>query len=304
MGEVVQLGQHRQTGPRTERGKRRSSMNALRHGAHARSTIIAGIEDPAEFEALFRAVVAFHDIEDPVTLLAAERLISVAWRLRRVRRIEAEKLSKKAAQYTRDCEKLEALRQDLMRFTAWLVALPSPTDDGLVEPQAVSSMVELTRFCLDGHEDVTFGTKRLDRMMRSNRRIRTCTVLDALDEALDALRPTQFAGVTPGTLVASADDLIETLVAAVATWAKSASKEIEELEQHVARSLIGSLELNWQDERSLSEAERRLDSQFTRALHDFHAARAAAEQPFSSSTAEKRRLPVASGSGSALPDRG
>ena len=42
------------TGPRTEAGKRRSAMNAIKHGMTARIAMLPG-EDPAEFEELRRS---------------------------------------------------------------------------------------------------------------------------------------------------------------------------------------------------------------------------------------------------------
>ena len=76
------------TGPRTEVGKRRSSLNALRHGLTARSAVLP-TEDAVAYETHCRA---FHDEYQPATptetQLVAE-LADTSWRLRRIALLEA-----------------------------------------------------------------------------------------------------------------------------------------------------------------------------------------------------------------------
>jgi hypothetical protein len=82
------LNARRSSGPRTQEGKGRARMNALRHGLTAKSIVI-GDEDPKEFEDL-RAKLE-HDLQ-PKTALEGElleRLAGLLWRLRRIPAIEA-----------------------------------------------------------------------------------------------------------------------------------------------------------------------------------------------------------------------
>ena len=76
-------------GPKTERGKARSKMNALRHGLSAQAILIEG-EDPRQFQAL-RAGLE-RDFAPDTTLARefVEYLAGILWRLRRVLRLEAE----------------------------------------------------------------------------------------------------------------------------------------------------------------------------------------------------------------------
>jgi hypothetical protein len=86
--EANRLNARRSSGPRTQEGKRRARMNALRHGLTAKNIVI-GDEDPKEFEDL-RAKLE-HDLQ-PKTALEGElleRLAGLLWRLRRVPAIEA-----------------------------------------------------------------------------------------------------------------------------------------------------------------------------------------------------------------------
>lgn len=77
----------RSTGPRTPKGKARSSLNAIRHGALSARSLLPW-EDPEELEELRRG---FARALQPVGALETElveRLVSSAWRRRRVERVE------------------------------------------------------------------------------------------------------------------------------------------------------------------------------------------------------------------------
>jgi hypothetical protein len=86
--EANRLNARRSSGPRTQEGKKRARMNALRHGLTAKDIVI-GDEDPKEFEDL-RAKLE-HDLQPKTTLEGEllERLAGLLWRLRRVPSIEA-----------------------------------------------------------------------------------------------------------------------------------------------------------------------------------------------------------------------
>ena len=81
------------TGPRTEQGKRSSSMNALRHGLTAQHVTVFD-ETEADFRRFHRQLIRVLRPEGAMEAQLAERAIVCAWRLRRVYRIETGMFSK------------------------------------------------------------------------------------------------------------------------------------------------------------------------------------------------------------------
>lgn len=78
------------TGPRTEPGKQRSSLNALRHGLTAQTAVLP-TEDP---EAYQRHIQQFLDEYAPATeTQLVHEIANTAWRLNRIPFLEAELLS-------------------------------------------------------------------------------------------------------------------------------------------------------------------------------------------------------------------
>ena len=80
------------TGPRTDSGKQRSSLNALRHGLTAASAVLPS-EDRAAFDAHRRG---FFDEYQPVTATETQlvqELADTAWRLNRIPLLEAQLFS-------------------------------------------------------------------------------------------------------------------------------------------------------------------------------------------------------------------
>ncbi len=81
------------TGPRSEAGKQRSSLNALRHGLTARTAVLAA-EDPSAFE---RHCRQFLDEYKPATATETQlvqELVDTSWRLNRIPRLEADVLNR------------------------------------------------------------------------------------------------------------------------------------------------------------------------------------------------------------------
>jgi len=81
------------TGPRTEAGKQRSSLNSLRHGLTAH-TVVLPSEDPAQYETLRRQ---FFDEYQPATSTETQlvqELIDTAWRLNRIPLLETDLLAR------------------------------------------------------------------------------------------------------------------------------------------------------------------------------------------------------------------
>jgi hypothetical protein len=82
------LNSRSSTGPRTDCGKRRSRLNAMRHGLTA-ETLIDVFEDPAAYRALQRAIYADYHPRSNFELQLVGRLVSLLWRLRRATAIES-----------------------------------------------------------------------------------------------------------------------------------------------------------------------------------------------------------------------
>jgi hypothetical protein len=94
--EKSNLGARYSTGPRTEGGKRRSRLNAIKHGLLCRDLILEG-ENRADFQNLHRALI--NDLRPQGTLqnLLVERLAMLFWRLRRVIAAETAIISRSPA---------------------------------------------------------------------------------------------------------------------------------------------------------------------------------------------------------------
>src|SRR3974390_1294151 len=70
------------TGPTTQEAKERSRCNAVRHGLTA-ETVIADLEDAADYQAFEAAVIADYDAQTAVERELVLRLASGLGRLRR-----------------------------------------------------------------------------------------------------------------------------------------------------------------------------------------------------------------------------
>ena len=79
----------RSTGPRSEDGRRASSLNALKHGLRSQLTVIPG-ENQADFDALFDAFAEEAAPETARDLAAVRKIAACEWRLRRIAALEAE----------------------------------------------------------------------------------------------------------------------------------------------------------------------------------------------------------------------
>jgi hypothetical protein len=76
------------TGPRTESGRRVSSMNALKHGLTARQVTVFD-ERPEVFDRFYRELMLSLRPDGLMEVQLAERIAINAWRLRRAYRVES-----------------------------------------------------------------------------------------------------------------------------------------------------------------------------------------------------------------------
>jgi len=77
------------TGPRSPEGKAAIRFNALKTGIHAQSQVIPG-EDAAELEALTEDYRRQFPPESPVEVFLVDEMVAADWKLRRLRKIEAQ----------------------------------------------------------------------------------------------------------------------------------------------------------------------------------------------------------------------
>ena len=77
------------TGPRTEAGKLRSSLNAMRHGLTARTAVLPS-EDPAAFECHCRHFIEQNQPANAIEAQLVQELADTSWRLNRIPLVEAE----------------------------------------------------------------------------------------------------------------------------------------------------------------------------------------------------------------------
>jgi hypothetical protein len=81
----------RSTGPRTTRGKKTVSRNALKHGLLAREVVITGgdgEESQQEFDALLARLQKHYRPSGAMEEMLVERIVTCWWRLARVQRAE------------------------------------------------------------------------------------------------------------------------------------------------------------------------------------------------------------------------
>jgi hypothetical protein len=81
----------RSTGPKTDDGKRRSRVNAVRHGLTA-ETVVGSLEDAEDYKAFEAAIISDYCAETAVARELVLRLASLLWRLRRATAIETDLL--------------------------------------------------------------------------------------------------------------------------------------------------------------------------------------------------------------------
>jgi hypothetical protein len=81
------------TGPRTESGKQRSSLNALRHGLTAVSAVLPS-EDQAAYDAHRRGFFDEYQPATPTESQLVQELADTSWRINRIPLLEAKLFSK------------------------------------------------------------------------------------------------------------------------------------------------------------------------------------------------------------------
>jgi hypothetical protein len=102
--EANRVNARSSTGPRTPEGKRRVSLNALKHGLTGRQVAMP-TEDPEEFDSFRNDLLNELDPQGAVESALTEQIVINSWRLRRAAVIEA-------AYYRRGCHELVVKRTE------------------------------------------------------------------------------------------------------------------------------------------------------------------------------------------------
>jgi hypothetical protein len=87
--QANRLNARKSTGPRTDEGRAVVAQNAVRHGLLAQQAVIRG-EDLGEFEFYRDQMLGELSPAGAMESMLAERVVGLAWRLRRAERIQAE----------------------------------------------------------------------------------------------------------------------------------------------------------------------------------------------------------------------
>jgi hypothetical protein len=87
------------TGPRTESGKQRSSLNALRHGLTAQTAVLPN-EDPDAYQRHIQQFLDEYAPANPTETQLVHEIANTAWRLNRIPLLEAHLLSQNPSPQT------------------------------------------------------------------------------------------------------------------------------------------------------------------------------------------------------------
>src|SRR5688500_9222311 len=89
------------TGPKTEAGKERSSLNAIGHGLTSR-TVVLPHENAEEYEAMHRGLIESHKPANHNEVVLVERVAQAYWRLQRCYAVERAFLDNRIASSGQD----------------------------------------------------------------------------------------------------------------------------------------------------------------------------------------------------------
>ena len=103
---INRANSRRSTGPRTEAGKQRSSLNALRHGLTAASAVLPS-EDRAAYEDHRRRFFDEYQPATPTETQLVQELVDTSWRLNRIPLLEANVLARAANPPTGEAVQLD-----------------------------------------------------------------------------------------------------------------------------------------------------------------------------------------------------
>ena len=161
------------TGPRTPGGKERSKMNAVTHGLTAQSSVLPG-EDRSQLEALSASLMGQLKPRGVVQRIVAERVVSLAWKLRRVARAEEAEARQMEERAVRGWEHERAMNEATGgKVFAGVGSRPRPRTAGALLADSFGSgrgddgrLVRLTEYELKLDAALRAGMRELLRLQK------------------------------------------------------------------------------------------------------------------------------------------
>jgi len=112
--ETARLNGAKSKGPKTPEGRRRSSLNALKHGLCSSSAVLSN-ESQTRFNAHRDGYIARFSPADTVELDLVDQLVASSWRLRRALAMETAACEREMVRRAPECE---GFTEDIRLFTA------------------------------------------------------------------------------------------------------------------------------------------------------------------------------------------
>jgi hypothetical protein len=176
--EINRTNARRSTGPKTEEGKKKSSLNALRHGLTGQIVVM-----PSEdLEAYQHHVKSFTDQLLPKTAMEAnlvQILADTAWRLHRVAALETNLLT------------LGVTRQP-----GFLAEAPQQIQDALAIAAALESQAKALSSLSMHSQRLSRQFEKTEAQLRQIQQLRRDQETQAMNQALDLIEMAQKTGHT------------------------------------------------------------------------------------------------------------
>jgi hypothetical protein len=130
--EANKANSRKSTGPRTDSGKIRASMNAIKHGLTATRAILVADESENDLESLRAGFVAAWEPVGAVEAYLVKRLTHLAWKIERAERLEAELFE--TGIHAEETDQLETVRGRTFGFPTELMSEESAsTEEGVLQ---------------------------------------------------------------------------------------------------------------------------------------------------------------------------
>ena len=140
-------------GPKTQQGRQKSSLNALKHGLYS-SSVVLSTEPRKQYNEMLDAYLLEFQPQGPVELDLVEEMVAAKWRQRRLRAIEAElfeeemcDIEQRFRQDGEDYNKLSVLTRAYQRQAESTLALLTRHEARLERAysRALKNLLELQR---------------------------------------------------------------------------------------------------------------------------------------------------------------